>query len=274
MRRNIRSRRLRIADIEKLFVHQRILTKKQIEEKHQPGSGSSAPWLLAAAVLAGNGAFVLKPDELFDVIRWYAHNRGYDGNRRWAGNVEDEEGDSDREKAAFGLMDQYKTSTMAETICAQLGLQPGGHKKASMAAYKDSEIGAAFPRKTVVREVTQILNLHVGKINGCTEEFIAVLCSEDDDAWKTITVDRLEKPKTYRGGLLFGQKVPRFDNRILSFCPVSDSPTPLKSCAEFMEFRGAMFLSNVRVGSGDSFELRPLTVDELKELWGRLRERG
>ena len=274
MRRNIRSRRLRIEDIEKLFVHQGILTEKQVDDKHQPGSGDSAPWLLATAVLAGNGAYILNPDELFDVIRWYAHNRGYDGNRRWAGNVEDEEGDSNREKAAFALMDQHKTTTMAETICAQLGLTPDGHKKASMTAYKDSEIGAAFPRKTVIGEVTQILNLHIGKVDGCTESFVKALCGEDDDAWKAISVEGLKKPKTYRGGLLFGQKVPRFDNRILSFCPVSDSPAPLKSCAEFMEFRGAMFLSNVRVGSDESFELRPLSVDELKELWARFHEHG
>jgi CRISPR-associated endonuclease Csn1 len=274
MRRNIRSCRLRITDIEKLFIHQGILTEAQVEEKHQPGSGNSSPWLLAAAVLAGNGAFSLTADELFDVVRWYAHNRGYDGNRRWAGNADDEEGDSNREKAAFALMDQHKTLTMAETICAQLGLKPGGHKKASMAAYKDSEIGAAFPRKTVVNEVTRILRLHVGKISGCTDEFIDALCGEGDDAWKAIEIDGLEKPKTYRGNLLFGQKVPRFDNRILSFCPVSNKPTPLKSCVEFIEFRGAMFLSNVRVGSEGSFELRPLSADELNALWRQIKEHG
>jgi hypothetical protein len=274
MRRNIRSRRLRIADIEKLFIHQGILTQKKIEEKHQPGAGHSSPWLLATAVLAGKGAFLLRSDELFDVIRWYAHNRGYDGNRRWAGNAEDEEGDSDREKKAFDLMDQHQTSSMAETICAQLGLQPGGHKKASMFAYKDSEMGAAFPRKTVVNEVTRILEMHVGKISGCTEAFVVALCGEDDQAWKTIEIEGLQKPKTYRGGLLFGQKVPRFDNRVLSFCPVSDTPTPLKSCSEFMAFRGAMFLSNVRVGSDGGFELRPLTANELSILWDKLKQHG
>jgi len=274
MRRNIRSRRLRIADIEKLFIHQGILSAEQIEEKHKPGAGNSSPWLLSAAVLASGGTFVLRAEELFDVIRWYAHNRGYDGNRRWAHNVEDGDGDSNREKAAFSLMDEHNTSTMAETICAQLGLKPDGQQKASMAAYKDSEIGAAFPRKTVVAEVERILEVHVGKVDGCSTEFIETLCGEDDNAWKTISVPDIKKPKTYRGGLLFGQKVPRFDNRILPFCPVTDKPTPLKSCMEFMEFRGAMFLSNVRVGSEDGFELRPLSSDELNIVWDRVRERG
>jgi len=274
MRRNIRSRRLRIADIEKLFVHQGILSAEEIEEKHKPGAGSSSPWLLSAAVLASGGNFTLKADELFDMVRWYAHNRGYDGNRRWAHNVEDQEGDSKREQSAFALMDEHKTSTMAETICAQLGLTPGGQQKASMAAYKDSEIGAAFTRKIVVAEVVRVLQAHLGKINGCSTEFIDALCGQDDEAWKTITVPNLGKPKTYRGGLLFGQKIPRFDNRILSFCPVSDKPTPLKSCAEFMDFRGAMFLSNVRVGASAGFDLRPLSSDELNSLWAKMKERG
>ena len=274
MRRNIRSRRLRIADIEKLFVHQGILSADQIAEKHKPGAGSSSPWLLSAAVLASGGTFVLNAEELFDVVRWYAHNRGYDGNRRWAHNAEDDDGDSDREKAAFSLMDAHHTSTMAETICAQLGLMPGGQKKASMAPYKDSDIGAAFPRKTVVAEVVRVLEAHVGKIEGCSAEFIEALCGENDGAWKTIAVPNLGKPKTFKGGLLFGQKVPRFDNRILPFCPVTNKPTPLKSCIEFMEFRGAMFLSNVRVGSGDGFELRPLSADELNVVWDKIHKKG
>jgi CRISPR-associated endonuclease Csn1 len=274
MRRTIRSRRQRVEAIEKLFAQQGILSRKQIEEKHAPGKGNSAPWLLAAAVLSSKGKFALKPDELFDVIRWYAHNRGYDGNRRWAGNAGDEGGDSDREKAAFSLMDQHKTTTMAETVCAQLGLQPDGHKKAAMAAYKNKEIGAAFPRKTVVSEVRQILGAHVGKLKGCTPEFIEALCGDLKNDWQIIPIPEFEKQKTYRGGLLFGQKVPRFDNRILSFCPVTDTPTPLKSAKEFLEFRCAMFLSNVRVGAvGDSM-MRPLTQSELADLWQKIHKAG
>jgi len=274
MRRTIRSRRQRIEAIEKLFVHQGILSKKQIKEKHVAGGGNSTPWLLAAAVLSSKGVFNLKADELFDVIRWYAHNRGYDGNRRWATNAGDSEGDSRREEAARALMDQYGTSTMAETVCAQLGLQPDGHKKAAMAAYKNKEIGAAFHRKTVVSEVRQILGAHVGKLKGLTPEFIETLCGDLKNDWQIIPIPEFEKQKTYHGGLLFGQKIPRFDNRILSFCPVTDTPTPLKSAKEFLEFRCAMFLSNVRVGAvGDSM-MRPLSKEELAVLWENIHSHG
>jgi len=274
MRRTIRSRRQRIEAVEKLFVQQGILSRSQIDAKHKAGGGNSAPWLLAAGVLSSKGKFALKEDELFDVIRWYAHNRGYDGNRRWAGNASDEGGDSDREKAAFSLMDQHKTTTMAETVCAQLGLQPDGHKKAAMAAYKNKEIGAAFPRKTVVAEVRQILGAHVGKLKGLTLEFIETLCGDLKNDWQIISIPEFEKQKTYHGGLLFGQKVPRFDNRILSFCPVTDTPTPLKSAKEFLEYRCAMFLSNVRVGAvGDSM-MRPLSKDELAVLWEKIHSHG
>ena len=274
MRRTIRSRRQRVEAIERLFVQQGILSRSQIDAKHKAGGGNSAPWLLAAAVLSCKGIFNLKADELFDVIRWYAHNRGYDGNRRWATNAGDEEGDSKREEAARTLMDQHGTSTMAETVCAQLGLQPGGHKKAAMAAYKNKEIGAAFPRKTVVSEVRQILDAHVGKLKGITPEFIETLCGDLKNDWQIIPIPEFEKQKTYHGGLLFGQKVPRFDNRILSFCPVADTPTPLKAAKEFLEYRCAMFLSNVRVGAvGDSM-MRPLTKSELADLWQKIHKTG
>ena len=272
MRRTIRSRRQRIEAIEKLFIHQGILSRSQMDAKHKAGGGNSAPWLLAAAVLSSKGVFRLKADELFDVIRWYAHNRGYDGNRRWATNAGDEEGDSQREEAARALMDQHGTSTMAETICTQLGLQPGGQKKSAMAAYKT--FGAAFSRKTVVAEVRQILNVHIGTINGCTPDFIEALCGEMADAWQIVPIPEIGKPKTYQGGFLFGQKIPRFDNRILSFCPITDTPTPLKSSREFIEFRCAMFLSNVRVGAiGDSM-MRPLSKEELADLWEKIHKNG
>lgn len=274
MRRTIRSRRQRVEAIEKLFVQQGILSSSQIDAKHKAGGGNSAPWLLAAAVLSSKGKFNLKTDELFDVIRWYAHNRGYDGNRRWATNAGDEEGDSKREEAARALMDQHGTATMAETVCAQLGLQPDGHKKAAMAAYKNKEIGAAFPRKTVVNEVRQILGAHVGKLRGITPEFIEALCGDLKNDWQIISIPGFDKQKTYHGGLLFGQKVPRFDNRILSFCPITDTPTPLKSAKEFMEYRCAMFISNVRVGAFGDPMMRPLSKDELAVLWEKIHNHG
>ena len=270
-RRTIRSRRQRVADIEKLFIHQGILSEKQIKDKHNQAGGDSAPWLLASAVLASGGKFILSPEELFDVIRWYAHNRGYDGNRRWSGNADSAE-DTAKEEAAIDLMEQYSTKTMAETISAQLGLTPDKNKRATVKKYKDS--GAAFPRKVVVSEVVKILRTHIGKIDGCTEEFVETLCGEEDNAWKTISLEEVKNPKTFKGGLLFGQKVPRFDNRILSFCPISDRPVPLKSAKEFMEYRCALFLSNVRVKESAEVEMRPLKKDELNSVWDLIQGKG
>lgn len=270
-RRTIRSRRQRIEDIEKLFVHQGLLTHEQLEAKHKQAGGDSAPWLLASAILVGNGEFTLSAEELFDVIRWYAHNRGYDGNRRWAGNA-DTDDDTAKEEAAIDLMEKFSTSTMAETISAQLGLQPNGHKRASLKKYKDS--GAAFPRKVVVAEVEKILRTHIGKLSGCDDVFVETLCGENDDVWKSIPIDGIKKPKTFKGGLLFGQKIPRFDNRILSFCPITDKPTPLKAATEFMEFRCAMFLANVRVKDTGAGEMRSLNKKELNAIWDLVSERG
>lgn len=271
MRRTIRSRRQRIEALEKLFIHQKLLSEADIEATHKQGGGHPAPWLLAATVLAAKD-FLLSTRELFDVLRWYAHNRGYDGNRRWATNADESKEDSKREEAARSMMKQFGTATMAETVCAQLGVEPGGQKRASSAAYKVA--GAAFPRSIVAAEVGRILKAHIGKLQGCTESFIATLCGDEEDAWKTLPVEGIKKPKTFHGGLLFGQKVPRFDNRILPFCPISDTPTPLKTAREFLEFRCAMFLSNIRVQASDLSAVRPLSRGEFSEIWARIQEQG
>jgi len=94
-RRNIRSRKQRIQRMENLLVAMNVMPG--VKQQHQKGKGNkrgegkgfSYPWLLAARLLAATEAerekHLLTWSELWDVLRWYAHNRGYDGNLRWSG---------------------------------------------------------------------------------------------------------------------------------------------------------------------------------------------
>ena len=83
--------------------------------------------------------------------------------------------------------------------------------------------------------------------------------------WQSAGVPDLKLPARYQGGLLFGQLVPRFDNRIISLCPITGEKVPSKNCPEFLKFRWAMTLANIRVAAAKEKELRPLTADERKE---------
>jgi CRISPR/Cas system Type II protein with McrA/HNH and RuvC-like nuclease domain len=130
-RRHARSTRHRIARMERLIESLKVLTPEQLAAKHRQGGGHPAPWLLAACVLASDGdsKFLLDWLKLWDVLRWYAHNRGYDGNSRWA-NVagdalspnekEENRSDTEKEQNAIKLMDDYRKDTMAETVFAEL----------------------------------------------------------------------------------------------------------------------------------------------------------
>jgi CRISPR-associated endonuclease Csn1 len=126
----------------------------------------SHPWLLAAKVLAARtheekAKSRLTWQQLWDVLRWYAHNRGYDGNIRWSGgfNVEafsetplanrkeldaqaealgDNDPEDDKKKllAAAVRMEDYgfTTPTFAETVAKFLfgpdrTVKPGGEGK-------------------------------------------------------------------------------------------------------------------------------------------------
>lgn len=142
-RRNIAARRSRVARVKKFLIGLGVLDKEALDE-----NSVSWPWLLAARVLASDGAETLSWRELWSVLRWYAHNRGYDGNALWAGDAIDAEelgGDEDSQKveAARELMARYGKNTMAETFCAFLGLDPFGEKRASRIYFKGNN--AAFP---------------------------------------------------------------------------------------------------------------------------------
>ena len=262
-RRHARATRQRIGRLEKLLAHLGVLTAEQLAAKHQQAGGHSAPWLLAARVLASNGdtKHLLAWPQLLDVLRWYAHNRGYDGNRRWStqetlGEAEDTE----KEQNAIALMQKHGATTMAETLCKELGLDPLGKKQSSDKPFK--RLNAAFPRPFVEKEVRRILQAHFGKLPRVDGQFEQALF----DKWEAIPCPDIKLPKRFQGGMLFGQLVPRFDNRIIATCPLTGGKVPNKSCPEFLNFRWAMLLANIKVATASDRELRKLTVEERKAI--------
>jgi hypothetical protein len=281
-RRHVRSTRQRVARLEKLLAHLGVISAADLAAKHRQSGGHSAPWMLAARVLASDGAkeHLLTWVQLWDVIRWYAHNRGYDGNSRWSSedaasaDDADAKADTEKEKAAIALMDEHHTQTMAETFVRVLGLDIAGDKKSSRVRFKAKS--AAFPRSTVEREFLRILQAHRGHLNQLDDDFISLLTA------RTLTKTQrthlatigIPLPARYDGGLLFGQLVPRFDNRIISTCPISGEKVPTRNCPEFLRFRWAMQLANIRVGDAVSKELRPLTPDERRIVDNLMRAEG
>ena len=214
---------------------------------------------------------MLNWNELWSVIRWYAHNRGYDGNSRWARDAADR-GDTEKEQAAIELMKQHGTigKSMAETICAALAIDPCSGKISSAKPFKT--MNAAFPRKIVRQEVLDVLTIHVGVLPKLDAAFVNTLVAPDEadehHAWQTITVPEIRLPARYYGGLLFGQLIPRFDNRIIARCPISGEKVPNKSTIEFLSYRWAMILANISVDG------RPLSAPERQAIHAVMKAKG
>ena len=262
-RRHIRATRTRILRMKDYLMAQGVLTPAVAGLQHP----HPEPWRLAAQALRGER--VLTAPELWAVLLWYAHNRGYDGNRLWsAGRGEEDKEDTKKVQAAKDAMTQYGTTTMAETV---LDIVIDGNPTGP--ALKDYKaLNLAFDRLRTMQEVEDILRAHVGKLPGLTEEVVHALMADpkrEPDAlraWPKI-------PKAYLGGLLAGQIKPRFDNRLAPRCPIDDVKTPLKSCDAFLAFRWAELLSHVRVGFMGQ-PLRPLAPAELKALDEGVRKTG
>ena len=263
-RRHIRATRQRIERMKLLIEHMGCLGRTELDKP-----GCAWPWLLAAQVLKERKP--LTWPELWNILRWYAHNRGYDGNRGWSISQESESAEDDTEKLgnARDLMDKHHASSMAETLCAELGLPSDGQKRASRIRVK-GVLEAAFPRDIVVAEVGRILHAQFGKLKGVDEHFATTLFSD----WTVLPCKEIKLPNRYNGGLLFGQLHPRFDNRIISKCPITGHKVPLKNTSEFLRFRWAMILANIRVSSAGQDGLRALSCDERCKLDQQMQERG
>ncbi len=285
-RRHIRATRLRIARMGRLFVHLGLLTQEQVT-----APGCAWPWLLAARVLRGGKTLTWV--EVWDVLRWYAHNRGYDGNKAWSrqDTVVNEE-DTEKELKAHELLDAFakkhgRKGTMAEVFCDRLNLDPLGEKKASPIRFRD--LGAAFPREGVEAEVERILQAQ--GVEPAMQEAIMRdhTAIAGPDYRLPLRYAQLVGGKRTPGGLLFGQLIPRFDNRIISTCPImfqrvysvvfdetgdaekakheaeKMAKVPGIGCVEFYRFRWAMQLANVLIGTTGR-ESRRLTAVERQAL--------
>lgn len=240
-RRHIRATKRRIQRMEQLLVHLGVMDQDEIVAKHAQAGGHSAPWLMAAQVLRHDR--LLAWPELWDLLRWYAHNRGYDGNRRWSGSGEaDADDDTQKEENAKRLMQELGTRTMAETFCRFLDVDTEGKGRTS-SQKRFKGLNAAFPRRVVEGEVRAILESHVGKLPCLDKTFVETLMTDG----RLLPCPAYKLPKRYQDGLLFGQSVPRFDNRIITVCPISGGKVCSKNSAEFLRFRWCMLLANVRI---------------------------
>ncbi len=281
------------------------MSRDELKKKHAAGGGHSAPWLLAARVLRGGK--LLTWTELWDVLRWYAHNRGYDGNKAWsAQETEAEKEDTEKVQNAQELYGKYHTSTMAETFCAVSGLDPLG-KKISCNLPGDKRpkaLNAAFPREDVEREVRNILERHLGILPEMDQNLLRCLLED----WTALDCPQVQLPRRYGqiltagkrtpGGLLFGQLIPRFENRIIATCPITYervyqeimeasgdntkakheakklAKVSNKDCPEFYRFRWAMQVANIQVASGIDRSTRSLTAEERCRLDEKMKEKG
>ena len=207
------------------------------------GDGDSFAWQRAAEILAAARENKPLPDpgwsELWDILRWYAHNRGYfappwanRGDESAAPDTDDEVSDTEKVEHANDLMRELGTRTMAETVAAytaryerEAAEWQQGRRKEKPKHFKG--LNAAFLRDKIVwPEVRALLTALKGRLPGLDDALIRTLLGNDvdplrdRDAWRTIPCPDIQLPKRYHGGLLFGQVIPRFENRIIGVCPI------------------------------------------------------
>jgi hypothetical protein len=311
-RRHARATRQRIAHIEKLLAHLGVLSTAELAARHDQGKGDSFSWRKAAEILAAARQGKPLPSigwpDFWEILRWYAHNRGYFSppwaNRGGDSPASDEDEVSDVEKVAnsHAIMREYGTVTMAETITAyttwydqEIAQWQQGKRSDKPRHFKG--LNAAFERESVVwPEVRNLLTALKSRLPKLNDALIRTLLGNDPDPMKdrearrTIPCPVIKLPKRYHGGLLFGQSIPRFDNRIIGVCPIhfanrladlldagfspedakheaaKQAKLPAKASPEFLRFRWAMQLANVFGATNGERETRPLSAEERLEL--------
>lgn len=228
--------------------------------------GHPAPFHLAARAIQGKQKLTGK--ELWNVLRWYAHNRGYDGNKQWTRDTDTTE-DAQRVTIARENMKKLGTTTMAESVVLLLGLSADDERAAfTINSPKYKNLSMAFPREVVEAEVKTILSTSI-----LSPEIVSLIIGSTKDVTPQLNECGIKLPKRYSGSILFGQLIPRFDNRIIARCPITWASTyqqalaegqttgkakqqadkyakvPNADCTEYYEYRFARILANIRVNN-------------------------
>ena len=281
LRRTIRSRRKRIERIGRILEHHGIITA---EQRVQPGH--PAPFFLAARALQGKQS--LTGVDVWQLMRWYAHNRGYDGNELWSKDEKEKKEDTEKVTAAKAAMEEHHTATMAETIVAILGLdttKPQAELNVDSPSYRSMNM--AFPREVVCGEVEKLL-----KLSGLPRNVVELIIAPAQGQREALAECHVKFPLRYDGSVLFGQLKPRFDNRIIARCPITwanvyqeeldngktekearkaadkYAKVPNADCPEFYEYRFARILANLRL------EGQPIAAETRQALMNQAREVG
>jgi CRISPR-associated endonuclease Csn1 len=294
-RRHVRATRQRIRRLELLLKQIGALTPQEIAARHGSGTGHPAPWQLAARVLASSGKHTLRWPEFWSVLRWYAHNRGYEPWGERDENDPDTSDDTEKEARAREAMHEQQTHTMCETVCRWLGVDPFGNCLNTHDPAKNlRQQKAAFPREIVRAEVRSLLEAHRGKLAGVDDAFITALMDEA----RALPLANYKLPRRYQGGLLFGRLQMRYDNRIISRCvhtaaaryatlrsegvPEAEAraraerqaKVPTKKCPEFLRYRWAMLLATIRIATTGDTTLRALKKEERETLHALMTREG
>jgi CRISPR-associated endonuclease Csn1 len=191
---------------------------------------------------------------------------------------------------------------MAEVFCDKLGVDPLGPVKSSMRRVRN--LGAAFPREGVEAEVERVLRAHVGVLPQVDDRLINALMRDHtalpspDRPPPARYGQRLKDGSLSPGGLLFGQLVPRFDNRIIARCPITFervyqavkaetgdekkakkeaeklAKVPSVACVEFNRYRWAMELAKIKVATGKSGTPHNLTAAERQAVNAQMEKKG
>lgn len=260
MRKNIAARRERIKRLREVLSAMGVMSREELDN-----AKTDYPWLLAAKVLSCGGK--LSWCELWSVLRYYAHNRGYDGNSAWA-KFDGDDGDSEKLENAKKLMRELGTSTQAETVCAFLGADPSSPQKPALRKYFKGQ-NLAFPREIVRGEVEKIIDAHIGHLPKCDENFKKLMIGN----WREVP-SPIDLPARFSSdrGLLFGQYIPRFNNRIIPLCPISGEKTPSCHSREFLDFRWKMLLSNMDFPNEADIAKARRLIDCAMRIYGSLKK--
>lgn len=247
--------------------------------------------LLRIALLQGRK---LEQWQIYKAIHSAIQRRGYDSNLPWANanskNADDEENEKlaikytqENEKELI-LNDEYKYPCYYDAT--RLGLwnedSPNEFKTCipQDKVIKVRTTGLVAPRFLVEKELTRLWEQaqeQLPQLNKITTEYF--LYGEYEQAYGSYTKKEF---KQYRGtardwqGVL-GQKIPRFDNRIIMKCKLLPKRNVSKAATiENIIFTLAMKLKNLRLNTVDTAlgeDKRRLSPTEIKEIIESKREK-
>lgn len=208
-------------------------------------------------------------DQLFYALYDLMQSRGYDSQVPWKNKPKNQKA-LDDEKENDAKINEYKKQIKDVGLSENAFLCHFESKKAGIYdIHKPQKLkGMVYPRSEIVKEANFILEKASQKFPELKKQIEYILWGTDEKPYNGLAENKQAYSSKYQGQGILGQKLPKFDNRIIGKCRLFERLNVCKANKEIIKKVNLLLgLKNILAQLSNKTKQNYLTIKNLRDFY-------